>query len=230
MTKMNPLSRILRYGSARLGLGRLHRETEACRKDSRQLVRTTFHYADGFFAPIQVEDEIVKLVDDVRKLEPKRVVEIGTSMGGTLYLWTRLAQADATIISADLPGGKFGGGYSPLRTPLYQSFARAQQKLHLLRVDSHEKATLEQVKQLLGGEPIDFLFIDGDHTYEGVKQDWEMYSPLVRPGGLVAFHDIAMNYDDTQVKRFWDELTPKVRHREYAYHPRGFYGIGVVEV
>ena len=213
-----------------MGLGRLHRETEACRKDSRQLVRTTFHYADGFFAPIQVEDEIVKLVDDVRKLEPKRVVEIGTSMGGTLYLWTRLAQADATIISADLPGGKFGGGYSPLRTPLYQSFARAQQKLHLLRVDSHEKATLEQVKQLLGGEPIDFLFIDGDHTYEGVKQDWEMYSPLVRPGGLVAFHDIAMNYDDTQVKRFWDELTPLVRHREYAYHPKGFYGIGVVEI
>lgn len=173
-----------------------------------------------------MEDEIVKLVDDVRKLESKRVVEIGTSMGGTLYLWTRLAQGNATIISADLPGGKFGGGYSPLRTPLYQSFARAQQKLHLLRVNSHEKNTLEQVKQLLGGEPIDFLFIDGDHTYEGVKQDWEMYHPLVRPGGLVA----AMNYEDTHVKRFWDELTPLVRHREYAYHPKGFYGIGVVEI
>jgi len=36
----------------------------------------------------------------------------------------------------------------------------------------------------------DFLFIDGDHTYEGVEGDFEMYSPLVRRGGIIAFHDI----------------------------------------
>jgi len=40
-----------------------------------------------------------------------------------------------------------------------------------------------------GGE-LNFLFIDGDHTYEGVRKNFEMYSPLVRRGGIVAFHDI----------------------------------------
>ncbi len=227
---MNPIQRIVRYSQARFGLNGLHRRTEALTGNSKQLIRTTFDYAHGFFAPIQVEEELVKLVDDVRQLAPKTVLEIGTSMGGTLYLWTRLAQADATVVSVDLPHGKFGGGYSPLRTPLYQSFQRASQSLHLLRANSHDPATFTEVKQLFGGKPVDFLFIDGDHTYEGVKHDWNLYSPLVRPGGLVAFHDIAMNYDDTQVKQFWDELKPTVNHREYAYHPRGFYGIGVVEV
>lgn len=38
-------------------------------------------------------------------------------------------------------------------------------------------------------EPIDFVFIDGDHTYEGCLQDWHQWSPFVVKGGIVAFHD-----------------------------------------
>jgi hypothetical protein len=41
-----------------------------------------------------------------------------------------------------------------------------------------------------GGWGCRSLFIDGDHTYEGVRRDFEMYSPLVRKGGIIAFHDI----------------------------------------
>jgi predicted O-methyltransferase YrrM len=149
-------------------------------------------------------------------------------MGGTLYLWTRLARPDAVIVSIDLPGGQFGGGYSPLRTAIYRRFARESQELHLVRADSHDNSTLEHLKSLLGGGSIDFLFIDGDHTYEGVKRDWEMYSPLVRPGGLVAFHDVAGNYETTQVKRLWDVIKLDHQYREYMVHPRGQYGIGVL--
>jgi predicted O-methyltransferase YrrM len=193
-----------------------------------ELISRVFKYSGAFLQPIQVEEELVKLVEDVKRLRPATVLEIGTSMGGTLYLWTRLAQPDALIISVDLPGGKFGGGYSSLRTPLYERFSREQQQLHLLRASSHDESTIAEVRRLLGGRSVDFLFIDGDHTYEGVKQDWEMYSPLVRPGGLVAFHDIAGNYDDTQVKSLWDAIKTKYVHREYMTHPRGFYGIGVL--
>lgn len=38
-------------------------------------------------------------------------------------------------------------------------------------------------------EPIDFLFIDADHTFAGVSRDWEDWTPRVRPGGHVALHD-----------------------------------------
>jgi predicted O-methyltransferase YrrM len=36
---------------------------------------------------------------------------------------------------------------------------------------------------------LDLLFIDGDHSYEGVKADWEAYKHLLRPGSIVVFHD-----------------------------------------
>ena len=36
---------------------------------------------------------------------------------------------------------------------------------------------------------LDFLFIDGDHSYEGVKADWEVYKGFLRPGSIVVFHD-----------------------------------------
>ena len=41
--------------------------------------------------------------------------------------------------------------------------------------------------QQIGG--IDFLFIDGDHSYDGLKGDWEAWRGLIRPGGVVALHD-----------------------------------------
>jgi predicted O-methyltransferase YrrM len=225
---MNPFDRALRYIEAYAGLEKLNRATASLIDRPSELIARTFSYSGAFLQPIQVEEELASLLEDVKQLAPRTIVEIGTSMGGTLYLWTRLARADAVIVSIDLPGGQFGGGYSPLRSPVYRRFARERQKLHLMRADSHASSTLAQVESLLCGERIDFLFIDGDHTYEGVRQDWEMYSPLVRPGGLVVFHDVAGNYDTTQVKRFWDSVKTGYRYREYMVHPRGQYGIGVL--
>jgi predicted O-methyltransferase YrrM len=43
--------------------------------------------------------------------------------------------------------------------------------------------------------PIDLLFIDGDHTEEGVRRDWDLFAPHVRPGGHVAFHDARADAD-----------------------------------
>jgi len=62
--------------------------------------------------------------------------------------------------------------------------------------------------------PIDLLFIDGDHSYEGVKSDWELYAPHVTPFGIVVFHDTAWDlergpeWDDNPlgVPRFLEEL------------------------
>jgi hypothetical protein len=43
--------------------------------------------------------------------------------------------------------------------------------------------------------PLDFVFIDGDHSEATTRSDWDQFSPLVRPGGRVAFHDARANVD-----------------------------------
>jgi predicted O-methyltransferase YrrM len=226
---LSPVSRTCRYARAQVTLANLKRRTAGMVGQSQELVRETFTFCDGFLSPAQMAEELQRLATDVRELKPRRVLEIGTAKGGTLYLWTRLAAPDATILSVDLPSGKGGGGYSLQRAAIYRRFASSGQKVHLLRVDSHAPETRDRVIELFAGEPVDFLFIDGDHSYEGAKQDWDMYASLVRPGGLVAFHDISMNFAELhQVKHLWDEIKPSHEHWEYAFHGKGIYGIGVI--
>jgi predicted O-methyltransferase YrrM len=180
--------------------------------------------------PVQVKEEIVTLARIVEKKRPYIVMEIGTAGGGTLLLWTRASREDAIIISIDLPEGKFGGGYSKKRIPYYRSFAVKQQQLNLIRGDSHNYQVCEYLKGLYG-KNIDFSFIDGDHTYEGVKDDFEMYTPLVKSGGLVAFHDIVPGQSELagEVSKFWLEIRDKYNHFEIVRDwNQGGYGIGIL--
>jgi predicted O-methyltransferase YrrM len=165
----------------------------------------------GFYnsiRPMQSQFEIGELYQAVLGRRPKVVVEIGTCHGGTLYLWCQAADPNATIVSIDLPEGEFGGGYPVCRAQFYRSFATGPQQIHLLRVDSHSPETAAQVQKLLAGGTIDFLFIDGDHTYAGVKQDFELYSPLLSKDGLIALHDIAPRPEEPRIEvwKFWREV------------------------
>jgi cephalosporin hydroxylase len=169
----------------------------------------------------------------VAGLRPRVVLEIGTERGGTLFLFTRVADPNAKIISLDLPDGPFGGGYPRWKVPLYKSFAKGRQKIYLLRRDSHDPRTLEEVERILGDEKVDFLFIDGDHTYEGVKSDFETYFPLVRNGGFVAFHDIVPGHPEKVggVPKFWSQIRRRFRHLEIVKDwNQGGFGIGVLYV
>jgi cephalosporin hydroxylase len=184
-------------------------------------------------SPAQIKEEIFSLLKIVGREQPRLILEIGTWNGGTLFLFSQIAALDATIISLDLPNGEFGGGYSKYRVPLYKSFAQSKQKIHLLRVNSHEPDTLVQVKTILSGQKLDFLFIDGDHSYEGVKKDFNMYGPLVRDRGVIAFHDITPYPFNLSigVSKFWQEIKTHCNHREIvANWCQGGFGIGVVRV
>lgn len=68
----------------------------------------------------------------------------------------------------------------------------------------------------------DFIFIDGDHSWDGIRKDWELYSKLLEPGGVILLHDTSVpdsepwkaSYDST---RFFNEViikTPGFIHLE----------------
>ena len=162
----------------------------------------------------QHDEEIRPFAEWLATRQPHHVIEIGTLKGGTAALWHELCTG--TVVSVDLPSGRFGGadhGYNEEAVlKRNQTLQNKFHRLHCLSANSHSKETPELVHYLLKEEQADFLFIDGDHTYEGVKADFEMYAPLVRPGGIIALHDVL----DTPVHRsagcyvnkFWNELPP----------------------
>jgi predicted O-methyltransferase YrrM len=181
--------------------------------------------------PAQIRSEFVRFAEIVGDLRPRVAVEIGTFLGGSLFVICRLSEPDALIVSIDLPDGRFGGGYGRYRPALFRSFTQRKQRLELIRGDSHSQEVLSQLEATLRGSPIDLLFIDGDHTYEGAKRDFDLYSPLVRKGGVIALHDISPGHPegDVGVPRLWDEIKSAHKHEELIEGPnQGGYGFGIL--
>jgi len=186
---------------------------------------------DAVIRPTQIPSEIESLLRYVQPLRPRTVLEIGTDRGGTLFLFATVAGDDAVLVSVDLPLGPFGGGYAKLRSGLYRAFARRGQHIELLRQDSHDPRTVEAVARILGGRLVDLLFIDGDHSYEGVAADFRLYAPFVRDGGSIVFHDIVPGSAEHVggAPRFWQELkASEVVTELVADWEQGGYGLGIV--
>jgi hypothetical protein len=178
---------------------------------------------------LQIKEELDAFLAWVEPQNPKRIIEIGAHQGGTAMHFC--AVAHELVISIDLPDGEGGG------IPLHACYGRnamiANAFPHYRGVlgDSHSLTTQLVVDEILGDDLVDGLFIDGDHTLEGVTQDYEMYRCFVKPGGWIAFHDI----NDTEMHRavgcvvseFWDAL--KGDKLEFNVHGK-WGGIGVLKV
>jgi len=183
------------------------------------------------FPPVQIHEEIRGLLGVVASARPKEILEIGTSMGGTLYLLTKAADEAANLVSVDLHIAD---------ETLFSSFGRKRQHLHVVQGNSRDSKMIESTnKRFPSG--VDLLFLDGDHSYDGVKSDFLNYSPLVRDGGLIAFHDIVEDNETRYgvvtggwsggVPRFWKEIKSDYRHVEFVRSPdQDGHGIGVLFV
>ena len=225
------LSNVIAVPMLRKKANALQKPAEIVALSQRAFTEFPYLHFGWQITPLQEREEMTKLLEITLKLQPKYLLEIGTASGGTLFAFAKTANPNATLISVDLPGGRFGAGYYIWRIPYYKSFALKRQKIRLLRGNSHDPSTLRKVKCYLKDAQLDLLFIDGDHTYKGVKQDYELYSPLVRKGGLIIFHDIAHHKPETgvEVDKFWSEIKQSRPHQEIIKNPdQDWAGIGII--
>lgn len=203
----------------------------AARSDEQRLSIVKNVRFRGFsLRPYQVDSEILGLLGALRDRAPSRLVEIGTAQGGTLFLLLRCLGKSAHVVSVDLPRGEFGGGYPHWKIPLFHAMAMGGARLTLLRGSSQTPDMRDRVRSRLGG-PADFILIDGDHSYEGAKRDFELYRELVAPQGMIAFHDIVPGATGKVggVPALWQELRRQFRHTEFVRDwNQGGFGIGVI--
>lgn len=195
--------------------------------------KDTFERFDNFvnFIPAhQIKNEFCNFVDFLKQHKIKVIVEIGTSDSGTHLLLSELVISQKTMIAIDLEI-RNRKSLSAINSNHDNRFA--------ITGSSHSRKTLNQLSELLGDNMIDLLFIDGDHSYEGVKKDFELYKNLVSPSGFIAFHDIVPDsYSRTgiktnsyvgQVPKFWNEIKDDFKHREFIESSnQDGCGIGVI--
>ncbi|HIK10508.1 MAG TPA: class I SAM-dependent methyltransferase [Oscillatoriaceae cyanobacterium M33_DOE_052] len=120
---------------------------------------------------------------------PLRFIEIGSYAGASLFLTTKALKRTTPQLQgfAVEPGG---------RPQFYQVLQHFQPEIAHLRMFSHEAAAKLHHLFSQDRKLATFIFIDGDHTYPGVKQDIIDYFPLLAPGGIMMFHDYLPPLDD----------------------------------
>lgn len=176
----------------------------------------------------QNESEFLKLLDCYKKLTRRRhVLEIGSLHGDTLSYWMAETEPGGVVMSIDQ--------LVPPADPRYEKQKLGHEftwhqwaKQHQLTFccfdrDSRERVLVELIYAVM--PEIDLLFIDGGHDYATCLADWKNYGPLVREGGMVAFHDLGREWPD--VRKVWERARVGTISQEFVESPDRF-GIGVL--
>jgi predicted O-methyltransferase YrrM len=137
---------------------------------------------------------------------PKVILEVGVHLGYSLQVWQEAFNHDLLI------------GIDRDTTQVNREDAGLASSVVLLQADSTSSETLRLVEQTLVDNLVDFLFVDGNHTYAAAKKDFDLYSPLVNPGGVVVFHDTHRLGEEwvnhVETAQVYAELSEQYEHLE----------------
>lgn len=178
----------------------------------------------------QDEGELTAFCDYLRAAGVRKYCELGSREGDTFFHVLSALGSLSSGVAVDLPGGLWGksttGGQ--LSTAIDALNARGHSARMILG-DTRSEGTQRMVRSY---GPYDAILIDGDHTYEGVKADWEAYRDLAP---VIAFHDIVgegqfekVTRRGVEVPKLWAEIKASGANVVEFVSPGSAMGIGVV--
>ena len=190
------------------------------------------HYAIYFSHPLRVEpsswlEHVPFGMFLIEALQPRVVVELGTYHGVSFCAFCQAVKElrlDTRCYAVDTWQGDPHSGFyegsqvlEDLRAhhdPLYGSFSRLIQ------------STFDEALGHFEDHTIDLLHIDGCHTYQSVKHDFESWLPKVSTHGMVLLHDTCVRAHDFGVWGLWAEVSSKYPHLEFVHGE----GLGLLAV
>lgn len=197
-------------------------------------------YREKFTYPASVspsQGEFLKSLTG--NIAPKNVVEIGCFTGiSTIWLAAGLEQTGGAgkINSIDLfediiPAPPYHRAYLPNPLEYAQNSVANAQLAHRVKFHkSNSVAVGERIHEILS-EPIDFIYIDGDHTKEGCEKDFLLFYPHVAMDGYIVLHDIYPEYCNWDGPRYvidkYIKTSPHFELMEVKTSPVN-YGMAVI--
>jgi predicted O-methyltransferase YrrM len=125
----------------------------------------------------------------------RTVVELGVYEGGSAVVLCRALMPDATLHLVD-PFIEGGSALRPGQRAVPSATRRVVERAARGGPDLRWHLDFSQRLAEHWSHPIDLVFIDGDHSAEGCRADWELWHPLVSERGIVAFHDARLSQRD----------------------------------
>lgn len=162
----------------------------------------------------------------IQHLKPQRFVELGTHKGDSYCAFCQAVDQlalDTECFAVDSwEGDQHAGIYGDA---IYQELTQYHQPRYE-RFSQLIRSRFDDALAHFEAASIDLLHIDGLHTYEAVKHDFESWLPKMRPGGLVLLHDIQVRAWDFGVWRFWNEISTSFPSFRVSHG----HGLGVLAV
>ena len=159
--------------------------------------------------------------------QPRIFVELGTHTGNSYFsfcqavrekrLNTRCYAVDTW--QGDEQAGFYGGDVFERVNQHNESQYKSFSTLY--------RTTFDEAVVRFQDQSVDLLHIDGLHTYEAVRHDFETWFPKLAPGALVLFHDIKVTHGEFGVWKFWHELREKYPENMEFSHS---HGLGVIRI
>ena len=161
------------------------------------------------------------------EVQPGVLVELGTHVGNSYFSFCQ-AVRDESLTSrcyaVDTWKGDNQAGF--YRDEVYEMVNRHNESQYK-SFSTLYRMTFDEALGQFQDRSVDVLHIDGLHTYEAVRHDFEAWLPKLAPGAIVLFHDIAVYARDFGVWKLWRELKNQ--------YPRGLEflhsaGLGVLQI
>ena len=137
----------------------------------------------------QRSEEMYWLVNEVEKIKPHTIIEVGVQYGGTLKFWEQLVEPSDLVIGID----ERANTAELIEQKSHWNWKETDRNIILVIGNSTEPETIDKVRKALEARQADLLYINGDHAFKTVLLDFANYSQFVRDGGLVGFHDLNLD-------------------------------------
>lgn len=164
--------------------------------------------------------------DLIANVKPRSIIELGTYKGTSFFSFCQAVKElniASSLYAIDTWQGDPHSGF--YKEQIYEKFIIIKEKFYSELEINIIRERFDEAVHHFKDSSIELLHIDGFHTYDAVKHDFNTWLPKLSPDAIVIFHDTAEKKDDFGVYKFWEELCERYQNYFSFSHS---HGLGII--